>query len=101
VLSWLALFAWAAVTFFASAATGSTMAAAGIGFVALVVLSLVAIVPALDRILPTGLAAPAVALGAGVPLADPARLASAVVGTAVLVVGAALAAHLAFRGRDL
>jgi ABC-2 type transport system permease protein len=101
VLSWLALVAWAAVTFFASAATGSTMAAAGIGFVALVVLSLVAIVPALDRILPTGLAAPAVALGAGVPLADPARLASAVVGTAVLVVGAALAAHLAFRGREL
>ena len=36
VLSWLALTAWAALTFLASAATGSTIAAAGIGFVALV-----------------------------------------------------------------
>ena len=35
-LSWLALCAWAAITFLASAATGSTTLAAGLGFVALV-----------------------------------------------------------------
>ena len=35
-LSWLALCAWAALTFLASAATGSTTLAAGLGFVALV-----------------------------------------------------------------
>ncbi len=64
-LSWLALTCWAALTFLASAATGSTMAAAGIGFVALIGMSLLAIAPAIDRFLPTGLAAPAIALGAG------------------------------------
>ena len=64
-LSWLALTCWAAVTFLASAATGSTMAAAGIGFVALIGLSLVAIVPVIDRFLPTGLTVPAIAPGGG------------------------------------
>ena len=44
-LSWLALMAWAAITFLASAATGSTTAAAGIGFVGIVVISLASIVP--------------------------------------------------------
>ena len=47
VLSWLALMAWASLTFLASAATGSTTAAAGLGFVALVVVNLASIVPAL------------------------------------------------------
>ena len=61
-LSWLALMAWASITFLASAATGSTTAAAGIGFVALVVISLASIVPALDRLLPSGLSAPAIQL---------------------------------------
>jgi ABC-2 type transport system permease protein len=100
-LSWLALFAWAAITFCASAATGSTTAAAGLGFVALVVLSLVAVVPTLDRVLPTGLSAPAIALGAGLPLPDASRLGTAVLGTAALIGGAALGAHLAFRRREL
>ena len=39
-LAWLGLCAWAAITFLGSTVTGSTAAAAGIGFVALLVLSL-------------------------------------------------------------
>lgn len=101
VLSWLALLAWAAITFLASAATGSTTAAAGIGFVALVGLSLASIVPALARVLPSGLTAPATSLATGAPLADPGAAVTAVVGTAVLVALSAGAAVLVFRSREL
>ena len=45
VLAWLGLGAWAAITFLASTVTGSTAAAAGIGFMALLVLSIVSAVP--------------------------------------------------------
>ncbi|MEW6223810.1 MAG: ABC transporter permease subunit [Chloroflexota bacterium] len=102
VLSWLALSAWAALTFLASAATGSTTAAAGLGFTALIVLSLVAIVPALDRVLPTGLSVPAIQLAAGLTAdLDTGRLATAIAGT-VVVIGASLAgALIAFRRREL
>jgi len=102
VLAWLTLLAWASLTFLASAATGSTMAAAGIGFVALVVLSLLAVVPALDRLLPTGLATPAalIALGQGLEV-DAARLATALAGSVVLIVGAFAAAAATFGRREL
>lgn len=100
LLVWLGLMAWAAITFLASAATGSTTAAAGIGFVALIGVSLVAIAPALDRLLPTGLVLPGVQLALGVQ-PDPARLATAVAGTLLLVAACALGAHLAFRRREL
>ena len=101
-LSWLALLTWAALTFLASAATGSTMAAAGLGFVALVSVGIAALVPALDRLLPTGLSAPAMSLGTGDWAAvDAERLATAVAGSVVLV-GAGLAgAVTAFRRREL
>ena len=81
VLSWLALLAWAALTFLASAATGSTTAAAGLGFVALVVISLASIVPALDRLLPSGLSAPAIQLASGGAVADAGAALTAVLGT--------------------
>lgn len=101
-LSWLALLAWAAVTFLASAVTGSTMAAAGLGFVALVGLSLLAIVPAIDRLLPTGLSAPGIALAAGDTAGlDGGRLATAIAGTVVLVAVSLLGAMAAFRRREL
>jgi ABC-2 type transport system permease protein len=99
-LSWLALMAWAAITFLASAATGSTTAAAGIGFGALIAVSLLAVVPALDRLLPTGLGLPALQLAAGVE-ADFGRLSTAVLGSAVLVVGCTAGAVAAFRRREL
>ena len=65
VLAWLALLAWAAITFLASAATGSTTAAAGLGFVALIGLSILAVIPALDRVLPTGLTLPSILIAGG------------------------------------
>ena len=101
-LSWLALTCWAALTFLASAATGSTMASAGIGFVALIGFSLVAIVPVVDRFLPTGLSAPAISLGAGdMAAVDGARLATAVVGSAMLIGIALAGAMVSFRRREL
>lgn len=65
ILSWLALCAWAAVTFLASAVTGSAVAAAGLGFVGLLVLSLAAAIPAIGRWTPAGLTDPAMALATG------------------------------------
>lgn len=102
VLTWLALVAWASLTFLASAATGSTMAAAGVGFVALIGLSILAVIPALDRVLPTGLARPAVLIAADTTaMLDGAALASAVTGTLVIVAGSASLAIVAFRRREL
>lgn len=102
VLDWLALLAWASLTLLASAATGSTTAAAGLGFVALIVLSLAAVVPALDRVLPSGLALPAalLAIGQGGEV-DTAKLATAVAGTLALIGLAGVGAVLAFRRREL
>ena len=100
-LSWLALCAWAALTFLASAATGSTTLAAGLGFVALVVISLGAIVPALDRLLPTGLTAPAIVLASGETGINAGALVTAVAGTAVLIAACLGGAILAFRRREL
>jgi ABC-2 type transport system permease protein len=102
VLAWLALCAWAAVTFLASTATGSTMAAAGLGFVALIGISLLAVVPALDHLLPTGLAGPANLIAAGDTGAVKAsELATAVAGTLVLVAACAGGAIASFRRREL
>jgi ABC-2 type transport system permease protein len=101
VLSWLALTSWAALTFLASAATGSTMAAAGIGFVALIGLSLVAIVPVIDRLLPTGLAAPAIALATGAGGVDAGHLATAIAGSLVLIGAALGGAVVAFGRREI
>lgn len=102
VLAWLALLAWAGLTFLASTATGSTMAAAGLGFVALIGVSILAIAPVLDRLLPTGLTAPSIliAAGQGSSVAGD-RLATAVAGTVVLVAACAGGALAAFRRREL
>jgi ABC-2 type transport system permease protein len=101
-LSWLALFAWASLTFLASTATGSTMAAAGLGFVALVVISLGAVVPALDHLLPSGLTVPAIQLASGgAASVDVESALSAVVGTLILIGACLVGAVLTFRRREL
>ena len=100
-LSWLALCAWTAITFLASAATGSTTLAAGLGFVALVAISLGGIVPALDRLLPTGLTRPAIVLASGSTGVDAGALFTAVAGTVLLVALCLGGAILAFRRREL
>jgi ABC-2 type transport system permease protein len=102
ILVWLSLIAWAAVTFAASAATGSTTAAAGIGFVALIGISLVAVVPALNDVLPTGLATPAILIASGDTTAlDAGALATSIVGTVILIVACGAGSLAAFRRREL
>ena len=64
-IAWLGLCAWAALTFLGSTVTGSTAAAAGIGFGALLLLSIGSAIPNVGRFLPGGLAAPAIALAVG------------------------------------
>ena len=65
ILSWLALAAWAAVTFLASAVTASGAAAAGLGFLALLVLSVAGAIPAVALLTPAGLTGPAMSLANG------------------------------------
>ncbi len=102
VLSWLALMAWAGITFLASAATASTTAAAGLGFAAWIVVSIAAIVPVLDRFLPSGLSVPAIQLAAGSTAnLDGGRLGTAILGTAVLVGLTLVGALAGFRRREL
>jgi ABC-2 type transport system permease protein len=102
VLDWLALLAWGSLTLLASAATGSTTAAAGLGFVAWIVVSIAAVVPVLERVLPAGLTTPALLLAAGTTAGlDAGRLATAVAGSIVLVLLGGLGAVAVFRRREL
>jgi ABC-2 type transport system permease protein len=103
LLGWLALCAWAALTFLASAVTGSALAAAGLGFVALLGLSLVAVVPAIARWTPAGLTAPATELATGAStVADLGiELWLPVVATSLLIALAVGGAHVAFGRREL
>lgn len=99
-LAWLGLGAWAAITLAGSAVTGSTAAAAGIGFVALLVLSIVSAIPGVARFVPGGLAEPAVALAAGVPV-EPADVLVPVAATLVLIALALAVTARSFRRREL
>ncbi len=68
LLTWLALMAWAAITFLASTVLPSAAAAAGVGVGALLLISLVAAIPPVGRWLPSGLDPPALALATGQPI---------------------------------
>lgn len=100
VLSWLSLMVWASITFLASTVARSAAAAAGVGFVALIGLSIVAAVPQIGRWLPSGLDGQGLALATGAPV-DGEMLATAVVGTVGIIVGAVVLAWLAFRRQEL
>ncbi len=107
-LSWLGLAAWASITFLASTVSGSSAAAAGVGVVALIGVSLVGALPTVGRFLPTGLLEPARALATGSTGAsgasgalDAGELATAIAGTAALVAASALLAWLSFRRQEL
>jgi len=98
VLQWLALVAYAAITFLGSTLTRSAVAAAGLGVAAFIVLGILGIIPAIGRYLPTGLggAARALVLGqSGVDVIGP-TLASV-----VLIAGLVSIAWLAFRRQEL
>jgi ABC-2 type transport system permease protein len=99
-LAWLGLAAWAALTFLGSTVTGSAAAAAGIGFVTLLVLSIASAVPNLGRFLPGGLAGPAVALATATPV-EPADVLVPVIATSILIVGAIAVAAWSFRRQEL
>ncbi|HEV8402645.1 MAG TPA: ABC transporter permease subunit [Candidatus Limnocylindrales bacterium] len=99
-LAWLGLAAWAALTFLGSTVTGSTVAAAGIGFGALVLLSIASAIPNVGRFLPGGLAAPAIALASGVPV-DIGDVLAPVAATVVLIAVALGGAAWSFGRQEL
>lgn len=100
ILAWIGLAAWASITFLGSTATGSTAAAAGIGFGALLLLSLVSAIPNAARLVPGGLALPALALGGGSPI-EAADLVIPLVATAILIALTLLAAARSFARQEL
>lgn len=99
-LAWLGLAAWASLTFLGSAVTGSAAAAAGLGFGALLVLSIASAIPNVGRFLPGGLAGPAVALAAGVPV-ELGDIVVPVMSTAILIAVALAASTWSFRRQEL
>ena len=98
VLDWLFLMAWVAITFLASTLTRSSLAAAGIGIVALIGIGVLGIVPALAPWLPTGSPVRPTRLRSG----SPARTRrTPIVGTVLLIVAAGPLAWLSFRRQEL
>ena len=100
LLAWLGLAAWAAITFLGSTVTGSAAAAAGLGFLALLVLSIAAAIPNVGRFLPGGLAAPALALATGAPV-EVADVVTPVVSTIALIAACLAASAWSFRRVEL
>ena len=100
LLAWLGIAAWAAITFLGSTVTGSAAAAAGLGFLALLVLSIASAIPNVGRFLPGGLADPALALAIGAPV-DVGDVLVPVVSTVVLIAAALGAAAWSFRRQEL
>jgi ABC-2 type transport system permease protein len=97
-LAWLNLAAWAAITFLGSTVTGSVAAAAGVGFAAFLGLSLAAAIPNVGRLLPGGLAEPAIRLASGLPV-EPGDVLVPAIATAILIGVALVASAAAFRRR--
>jgi ABC-2 type transport system permease protein len=97
-LQWLTLMAWASITFLGSTLTRSSLAAAGFGVVAFIVVGILGALPPLGRFLPTGLGSPARALALGRAGADPVVPTLA---TIALIGVAAFLAWLAFRRQEL
>jgi ABC-2 type transport system permease protein len=98
VLQWLALVAFASITFVGSTLTRSAMAAAGLGVAAFIVLGIVSIVPSVGTYLPTGLGAPARALALGQPGVD---ALGPTVATMGLIAAMVVVAWAAFRRQEL
>ena len=98
VLQWLTLMAWASITFVGSTLTRSSLAAAGLGIVAFIVVGILGVLPNVGTFLPTGLGGPGRALALGVPGPDPIV---PTVATIVLIGATGLFAWLAFRRQEL
>jgi ABC-type transport system involved in multi-copper enzyme maturation permease subunit len=98
VLQWLTLFAWASITFLGSTLTRSSLAAAGLGIVAFIVVGIAGAIPAVEPYVPTGLGKPAHAIALGAPAGD---LATPLIATIILIAAAIAASWLAFRRQEL
>jgi ABC-2 type transport system permease protein len=96
-LTWLALLAYAAVTFLASTLLRSAAAAGGIGFGALIALAIISALPNVGRYVPPGLTGPAseLALGGSPDVAGP------VLAVVALIAVAFGLAWLSFRHQEL
>lgn len=97
VLVALSLLAYAAITFLFSTLTRSALAAAGIGFVAVLVLGLLSAFPSLAPYLPAGLSTPAGAIALG----RPAELALPIASAVALIAACAIGAWASFRRQEL
>jgi ABC-2 type transport system permease protein len=97
-LDWLLLMAWASLTFLGSTLTRSSLAAAGLGIVALIVVGVLSALPPIAPWLPTGLAGPARALALG--SAGPSAL-QPLVATALLIAACVALAWSSFRRQEL
>jgi ABC-2 type transport system permease protein len=98
IVLWLELLAFASITFLASTAFASQLVAGGVGFVALVVLSIVAAIPVIGDWSPVAAAGAAIDLGLGnVPTA----WAPTLIGTLACIVIPAIAALAVFRRQEL
>jgi len=95
---WLELLAFAALTFLASTAFASQLVAGGVGFVALVVLSILSAIPVVGEWSPMGASGVAIELGLGTV---PATWMPAVVGSIACIVLSAAAAWAVFRRQEL
>ncbi len=98
VLQWLTLMAWASITFVGSTLTRSSLAAAGLGIVAFIVVGIVSVLPTIGRLMPTGLDGPSRALALGIPGPD---AVGPTVATVVLIGAAGVLSWLAFRHQEL
>lgn len=98
VLQWLALVAFATITFLGSTLTRSALAAAGLGVAAFIVLGILSIVPAIGRFLPTGVGVPARSLALGLSGVDPI---GPMIASMILIAALSAVAWLAFRRQEL
>jgi hypothetical protein len=98
LLTWLALVAFMALTFLASALTRSTVAAASLGFAAWLVMALLGISPQLSPNTPNGLFDPAQALALGL---TPPHLGQSVIATIALIVVALIVTQVVFARQEL
>lgn len=92
LVAWLSTMVYAAITFLGSTLVRSSLAAAGFGFAALIVLSLASIVPSLGAWLPAGLTAVAKALALDLvpPGVEPARTILVSIGIVAASIGLAI-----------
>ena len=97
-LQWLMLAAWASITFLGSTLTRSSLAAAGLGIAAFIVVGIAGALPPLAPYVPTGLGGPVHALSLGLAVAD---LWTPVIATVGLIAAMAALAWLAFRRQEL